>query len=330
MKSTRRPLLLCISVLWFIWLSEGSQEKKGLREYDKKTAPAGCKEGSYMLNRCEERCECKNGKLINCFRVRKEFTRMDIKERKRYINAYKTASVNARFKQDYERLVAVHINVPSDVLHETPLIFFPWHRWFLVQFENVLRRIDCRVTLPYWDWSRVAHHWWRGTKYYDIWNPGPHGMGGDGNGWDGCVEDGPFSEDKWNLLKVSGGGCLQRNFQYTALTGNTQHARRTLSLPLKDFLQFEDTVRGVYHNELHNSIRGTMGSSETASNAPEMILHHSFLDKLWVEWQKKGQQYVKAYYPDLPSKNMPGSNYSASQWLDSNNLPGHVKVLYED
>ena len=330
MKSTCKAVLLCVSVLWSFWLSDGGQERKGLREYGTRSSPAWCKEGSLVLNKCEEHCRCKNGKLVNCFRVRKEFTRMDIKERKRYINAYKTASVNARFKLDYQRIVAAHINAPDELLHTTPVIFFPWHRWFLVQFENLLRRIDCRVTLPYWDWSRVAHHWWRGSRYKDIWNPGQHGLGGDGHGWDQCVEDGPFSKDKWKLLNVSGGGCLRRNFKHVALTGNTHHLRRTLSLPLKDFLQFEDTVRNIYHGDLHDLIRGTMWTSMTASNAPEMVLHHSFLDKLWAEWQKKGQEYIKAYYPHLPSKKMPGSNYSASQWIDSNNLPGHVKVIYED
>ena len=177
MKSTCRTVLLCVSVLWSFWLSDGGQERKGLREYGTRSSPAWCKEGSLVLNRCEEHCRCKNGKLVNCFRVRKEFTRKDTKERKRYINAYKIVSVNARFKLDYQRLVAAHINAPDKLLHTTPVIFFPWHRWFLVQFENLLRRIDCRVTLPYWDWSRVAHHWWRGSRYKDIWNPGQHGLG---------------------------------------------------------------------------------------------------------------------------------------------------------
>ena len=34
--------------------------------------------------------------------------------------------------------------------------FLPWHRWFILAFENLLRKVDCKVTVPYWDWSAEA------------------------------------------------------------------------------------------------------------------------------------------------------------------------------
>ena len=308
---------------------EGKQEKKIVQQDDREVSLTSCEEGSYVLNQCEERCECKHGKLTNCYRVRKDFIKMDIADRKRFINTYKMVSLNPVLKKDYEKVVALHINAPDGLLHHTPKIFFPWHRWFLVEFENLLRRIDCRVTVPYWDWSRVAHHWWRGSGNKDLWNSGEHGLGGDGNLYDRCVEDGPFSKDKWQLLKRTRGGCLKRHFSYGSLTGNTEHVNRTLSLPLEDFFDFERTVRNIYHAEIHNFIGGTMLHWWSASNAPEMILHHSFLDKLWLQWQKKGEEYKNVYFPSLRLK-LPGSNYHGWEWLDSNNMPGHVKVLYQD
>ena len=33
--------------------------------------------------------------------------------------------------------------------------FFPWHRHFLWRFERLLRRVDPRVSLPFWDWARA-------------------------------------------------------------------------------------------------------------------------------------------------------------------------------
>ena len=220
--------------------------------------PARCEEGSYVLNRCEEHCECRDGRLINCYRVRKDFIKMDINKRRRFLDAYKMASMHPAFKGDYERLVAIHMNTPNRLLHLSPYIFLPWHRWFLVQFENLLRRIDCRLTLPYWNWSRVADHWWSGSGDEDFWSSRDHGLGGDGNPTDHCVDDGPFSRDKWRLMKTIGGGCLTRNFSYTSLTGNTTHLLNTLALPVERFFEFEEIVRLIYHNDIHHVVGGTM------------------------------------------------------------------------
>ena len=255
---------------------------------------------------------------------------MDINQRRRYINAYKTASTNPAFKKEYERLVTCHTNTPDDLLHNTPRIFFPWHRWFLVEFENLLRRIDCRVTLPYWDWSRVAHHWWNASDSKSIWSSGDHGLGGNGNqSDDDCVEEGPFSKEKWRLLKELGGGCLRRKFYLFQLDGDAKDMKRTLALPFKRFFRFEEIVRDGYHAQLHNWIGGTMYDPFTASNAPEMVFHHAFLDKIWLQWQNKGEGYKNAYFLKTRDKLLP-SKYYSWEWLDSSNLPGGVKVTYED
>ena len=63
-----------------------------------------------------------------------------------------------------------------------------------------------------------------------------------------CVENGPFSKDKWRLLDVSGGGCLKRKFLKRSIKYDVQHVNRTLSLPLEDFENFEETIRVTYHN----------------------------------------------------------------------------------
>lgn len=39
--------------------------------------------------------------------------------------------------------------------------FLPWHRWYLMKMENILRKIDCRATIPYWDWSLFSGQPWR-------------------------------------------------------------------------------------------------------------------------------------------------------------------------
>ena len=172
-----------VVILLFTWnVSEAGEQGRKIVEFLGEVTPANCRsEGRYVLNKCDERCECRDGKLINCYRVRKDFIKMDVNQRRRFLNAYKMASTHPALKGDYHRLVALHIATPSELLHSSPDIFFPWHRWFLVEFENLLRRIDCRITLPYWNWSRVADRWWSGSDDEDFWSPGDHGLGGDGN-----------------------------------------------------------------------------------------------------------------------------------------------------
>ena len=90
--------------------------------------------------------------------------------------------------------------------------FFPWHRWYLLQFENLFRYIHKDVTLPYWDWSIAGERIWA-TDSASIWSKKSWGLGGNGKGLFHCVKDGPFSVYKWRLAYHSGKGCLKRNFK---------------------------------------------------------------------------------------------------------------------
>ena len=318
--------IVCFINGWII--SEADNQERIEDDNRDVSTPACGEESSFVVNKCEERCECKNGKLTNCHRVRKEFTKMTIEHRKRYINTYKLASVHPLFKKDYEKTVALHLNESDEA--RVPEVFLPWHRWYLSEFENLLRRIDCRVTIPFWDWSKNIHHWWRGTEKEDLWNPEDHGLGGDGSKLDNhCVENGPFSKDKWSLLDVSGGGCLTRNFLKRSLVHDTENVNKTLSLPLEKFNEFEETLRSDYHIEPHFVFGGTMNNPLISANSPELLLHHAFLDKLWYEWQTKGNEYKNVYFLSVALK-FHGSKYYCWEWIDSSNLPGEVKVVYEE
>ena len=39
--------------------------------------------------------------------------------------------------------------------------FLPWHRWYIREIESLMKEVDCRVTIPYWDWSLVSADPWR-------------------------------------------------------------------------------------------------------------------------------------------------------------------------
>ena len=85
-----------------------------------------------------------------------------------------------------------------------------YHNRYLLRYENLLRQVDCRVTLAYWDWSLFSMSPWNNTSDR-IWYPGPSGLGGNGSdeSTGGCVTDGPFSRNVW---RKTNGRCLRRRF----------------------------------------------------------------------------------------------------------------------
>ena len=117
--------------------------------------PKRCYSDTPVLDECGRRCKCVHGKLVQCTRLRKEFLDMTKEERKRYIQTVKTASTHSAYKEKYERLLTLHRDIFPTGIHELDY-FLPWHRWFILQYENLLREIDCRVTVPFWDWSLVG------------------------------------------------------------------------------------------------------------------------------------------------------------------------------
>jgi hypothetical protein len=57
-----------------------------------------CQAGQKVLDSCSQRCVCTSrGTLVNCTRIRQEFTSMTTAERERHVRVVKTASNDTRF-----------------------------------------------------------------------------------------------------------------------------------------------------------------------------------------------------------------------------------------
>ncbi len=70
---------------------------------------------------------------------------------------------------------------------------WPWHRMFLLLYEQQLQRVDPSVTLPYWDWAvdnQPDSYLWQDDL-----------MGGNGDpDQDYAVTTGPFRKGVWDLV----------------------------------------------------------------------------------------------------------------------------------
>lgn len=99
--------------------------------------------------------------------VRKNQATLTAQEKRAFVNAV----LELKRSGGYDSFVSTHNTfIVSDtdngerVGHRSPS-FLPWHRRFLLQFEEALQAIDPTVNLPYWDWTADR------TTGASIWGP---------------------------------------------------------------------------------------------------------------------------------------------------------------
>jgi hypothetical protein len=206
-------------------------------------------------------------------------------EKKRFTDAVYKASTTQPYKDEYNALITLHETFFKQGIHMNE-VFFPWHRLYILKFENLLQKVDCRVTVPYWQWSLEAANPFASTIFQF--------MGGDGDANDGCVKTGPFASPGWTTTK---GQCLKRAFKTGATFATEADIEGYISTnTAADYNTFRADIEGApgMHNGVHCAIGGTMCGLD-ASNDPLFFLHHAYIDYLWGRWQDKGSDYVFAY-----------------------------------
>lgn len=142
-------------------------------------------------------------------------------------------------------------------IHRGPA-FLPWHRHMLLLFEQSLRMIDARVTLPYWDWTRSD------SRDLDVGTWESFFGGRDNTG-------GRF--DHWTYTRAAApSGSLPT---LDDVINELQAATYT------DFraMEFGSHVPG------HTWTGGTMESTSSPLD-PLFYLHHCNVDRLWAIWQR--------------------------------------------
>lgn len=102
---------------------------------------------------------------------RKEQAALSELERERFLCAFGVLLANGAFGQ------LVDIHAQPHQMHGTQR-FLPWHRVYLLLFEQALRSIHPDVTLPYWDWTQPS------TQAVPAWLAGvtPTSIGYGGSG----------------------------------------------------------------------------------------------------------------------------------------------------
>ena len=267
--------------------------------------PTTCDGNGTRYDECERRCSCIEGKLQQCERVRKDFRTMGKRDRIRFVKALKLVTTKEPFKSEYNGLVSNYKHLFHCVNERK--FFLPWHRAFLLYLENLLRQVDCRITIPYLDWSNAAY------TLSD--NVAAHGQ---------RVLPKSFRKGVW---KINKNFCLKK-----PIHGHTPDAKTlevVLDFPWQKFSDFERILRVIFHHSISCDNIGGHICSQEAAKTPEFILLTAYVDKLWSRWQNLSNFHRDTGFPRVSDK-LPGfySRYVGEmQRLDKQ--PGCVRILYE-
>jgi hypothetical protein len=204
-------------------------------------------------------------------------------------------------------------------VHSGPA-FVPWHRVVVNRLEALLRQVDPRLSLHYWDWTtdpRVADV----NHVAILTGPGagsPQGFAGNASGNAGS----PFAD--FESTEITGdasegipGDGVHDHIWRAVSSGASPVAADSSILGKLDFTSF-NTALQTAHNNAHGYIGGSLGNAHFSFHDPMVFLLHSNMDRLWATWQrdpahKDRLDPAKAYGTILADDGLP-SNYF-DEWV---------------
>lgn len=155
--------------------------------------------------------------------------------------------------------------------------FLPWHRELCNRLEALLREVDPKVSLHYWDFTtdpRASDNGIGGTTnlFTDDF------MGND----DGDVSA-PFESLRGPIIKRKvdpGPPSPNRVKSDEEIISNGDMESKE-----NQWKKFRENLEDVPHNYLHGYIGGSIEDPDTAFEDPFVFLLHSNIDRLWAKWQ---------------------------------------------
>ncbi|CAE7213563.1 tyr, partial [Symbiodinium necroappetens] len=236
-------------------------------------------------------------------RLRKDIKQMTDEEFQKFAEALNLLKNNwslcddpsdclADFPYTYDSLLAFH-----PYCHRDPQEFLVMHRRLLFEVETRLQVLsgDCSVTFPYWNSNRDAGDLWGVSE---VWSDTRYGRPEGGHG--------PGDDDSWCSTRGERHNCVRTGVARDWTERPFAH-RRSCSYcvnraPREDFhlTAFPVLMAGLYrrtrfehfqswieavHAQLHIAIGGDMAILPFATADPVFLLHHAFVDYLFLIWQ---------------------------------------------
>ncbi|XP_052231046.1 putative tyrosinase-like protein tyr-3 [Dreissena polymorpha] len=211
----------------------------------------------------------------------------------------------------YDKLANLHRGAATMSAHFGPN-FLGWHRVYLALMEEAIRKINKKLSLPYWD----------STLDFDMENPANTIMFAPeflGDGY-GLVTTGPFANWATPI------GKLERN-----IGGDSELFSKEIIKSIMKRCKTSEIVAPtaesdsdieLYHGGPHVWVGGHMTGLNTAAHDPVFFLHHAFVDYIW-EMFRTRQSSVCKVNPELDYPKASGE-HASNRAMDG--LSGYVNI----
>ena len=172
-------------------------------------------------------------------------------EQSRYLCAFDVVNANGTLGA----LCDIHADM-SQMQHTNDRLL-PWHRIFLLIFEQALRAVHPDVAVPYWDWTQ----------------PGEESV----PGWLAGVT--PTVVTPTRTIHVTRAPSATSDL--AAIASNVPSI-----LAMDDFEDFAANMNAV-HGGVHIWVGGSMSLVSDSPADPIFWMHHANLDRLWWVWHSE-------------------------------------------
>lgn len=273
-------------------------------------------------------CKCSSDGLPhNCCRYRQSWSSLTSLQREQYLLAIHTVSSDPTYIPLYRTLITKYRTSFDTIVQSTvPEVtqFIPWHRYFLLEYEDLLRLVRKNLTIPYWDWSASPSSPYAGL----VFDP-TEGFGNASDPDTHCVTTGPYREGSYEVTSSNESvGCLTREYNnYTFFSREVLN--ETLSLPASMFGEFHNFVQLFLMLNVRCFVGGEMCSTNAASD-PLFPLHLARLDLFVQRWQERDEanSVVQSSNKADSLEHTLAESFSMSDFCSNDELPFGACVKY--
>ncbi|MDJ0616887.1 MAG: tyrosinase family protein [Calothrix sp. MO_192.B10] len=234
--------------------------------------------------------------------VRKEINQLSAEELQKLRTAYALLQQEVE-EGGYQQVAGLHgLPNPAYCPHHQPN-FLPWHRAYVLRFEQALQRHVPDVTLPYWDWVSQESQ---------------------ATGLPDAVVESTY---------INSEGVEVPNPLYSAQQAGGEQTTRSprpswwfrfferdlaIAMQQTNFIDFSNRLEAP-HDSVHGWVGGSMSQVAFAAFDPVFWMHHAYVDRQWYIWQQNNpgvpvpDDVAQEIYEEL--------DMSANDILDINNLP---------